>query len=42
MNSVYRLISQKPKKIMLEALENIVDIFQSLEKQFDEKTPGED
>lgn len=39
MNSVYRLISQKPKKIMLEALENIVDMFQSLEKQFDEKTP---
>lgn len=41
MNSVYRLISQNPKKIMLEALENIVDMFQSLEKQFDEKTPGE-
>jgi DNA-directed RNA polymerase subunit L len=38
MNSVYRLISQKPKKIMLEALENIVSMFQSLEKQFDEKT----
>jgi len=37
-NAIYRLVSQKPKKIMLEALENIVDMFQSLEKQFDEKT----